>query len=110
MENNDLKIIYEQLKDKYDLLLTNTFALDEAWPFDIPVLCGKSVLGSFQLYVDDDFQDNYYEYIFCVKYATPKKRSWLFPKEDYTGTHWHLETKEQALNDVISFMDGTLKL
>ena len=34
MENNDLEFIYEQLKDKYDLMLTNTFALDDGYTID----------------------------------------------------------------------------
>lgn len=54
MENHDLELIYNQLKDKYDLVLTNTFALNDGYEIDVPVLCGTSVLGSFQLYVDDD--------------------------------------------------------
>ena len=107
MVNNDLEFIYEQLKSKYDLLLTNTFALDAGYTIDVPVLCGESVLGKFELYVDDDFQDGSYEFVFSVTFPAPKKRSWFFPAD--TGTHWHPQTKEQALEDVIAFMDGTHK-
>ena len=105
MVNNDLEFIYEQLKNKYDLLLTNTFALDNGYTIDVPVLCGESVLGKFELYVDDDFQDGSYEFVFSVTFPAPKKRSRLFPAEQ--GTHWHPQTKEQALEDVIAFMEGT---
>ena len=107
MVNNDLEFIYEQLKNKYDLLLTNTFALDNGYTTDVPVLCGESVLGKFELYVDDDFQDGSYEFVFSVTFPAPKKRSWFFSAD--TGTHWHPQTKEQALMDVIAFMEGTHK-
>ena len=107
MENNDLQIIYEQLKDKYDLVLTNTFALNDGYKIDVPVLCGESLLGSFQLYIDDDWADGHYEFVFSVKFAAPKKDGWFFPKRD--GTHWHPQTKKQALEDVIAFMEGTHK-
>ena len=107
MVNNDLEFIYEQLKNKCDLLLTNTFALDNGYTIDVPVLCGESVLGKFELYVDDDFQDGSYEFVFSVTFPAPKKRSWFFSAD--TGTHWHPQTKEQALMDVIAFMEGTHK-
>ena len=107
MRNNDLKFIFEQLKAKYDLLLTNTFALDAGYNIDVPVLCGESKLGKFELYVDDDFQDGYGEFVFSVEFPAPKKRSCFFPAD--TGTHWHPQTKEQALEDVIAFMEGTHK-
>ena len=105
MENHDLEFIYNQLKDKYDLVLTNTFALNDGYEIDVPVLCGTSVLGSFQLYVDDDWADGHYEFVFSVKFATSKKDGCFFPIRD--GTHWHPQTKEQALSDVIAFMEGT---
>ena len=105
MKNNDLEFIYEQLKDKYDLLLTNTFALNDGYEIDVPVLRGKSVLGRFDLYKEDEDWD---EFVFTVEYAKPKKTLWCPTGQKYT--HWHPQTKEQALNDVTAFMDGTLKL
>jgi hypothetical protein len=105
MVNNDLEFIYEQLKDKYDLLLTNTFALDDGYTIDVPVLRGKSVLGRFDLYKEDEDCD---EFVFTVEYAKPKKTLWCPTGEKYT--HRHPQTKEQALNDVIAFMEGTMKL
>lgn len=105
MDNNDLEFIYEQLKDKYDLLLTNTFSLNAGYTIDVPVLCGKSVLGRFELYKEDDDCD---EFVFTVEFAIPKKLRWFLPEEKYT--HCHPQTQEQALEDVIAFMEGTLKL
>ena len=40
--NDDLKEIYEQLKDRYELVLTNTAALDEGFAEDCPILIGKA--------------------------------------------------------------------
>ena len=102
MNCNDLEFIYEQLKSKYDLLMTNTFALDAGYTIDVPVLCGKSTLGRFHLYKEDEGWD---EFVFTVEFATPRKPRWYLPKEKYT--HWHPLTKEQALEDVIAFMDWT---
>ena len=105
MNNKSLEFIYEQLKDKYDLLLTNTFALDDGYTIDVPVLRGKSALGRFDLYKEDDDWD---EFVFTVEFATPKKLKWYLPKERYT--HWHPQSVEDAINDVIAFMEGTQAL
>ena len=96
MEKHDLGSIHEQLKDKYDLLLTNTFALDDSYTIDVPVLRGVSALGRFDLYKEDEDQN---EFVFSVEYAQPNAG------EKYT--HWHPQTKEQAMRDVIAFMEGT---
>lgn len=94
MGNNDLEIIHAQLKDEYHLVLTNTFALNDGYEIDVPVLCGESKSGKFHLYKEaDDFD----EYVFAVD----------LPNDMYT--HWHPQTKEQALKDVIAFMEGTHK-
>ena len=99
MEKHDLDIIYEQLKDKYDLLLTNTFALDDGYDIDVPVLRGKSRLGRFDLYQEDE---DWHEFVFTMEYAEPKA------EEKYT--HWHPQSKEQAIAVVIAFMEGTQAL
>ena len=102
MRNNDLEFIYEQLKDKYDLLLTTTFALDEGYTIDVPVLCGSSVLGRFELYKEDDDCE---EFVLTVEFATPKKRKWQLSWEQ--GTHWHPQSLEEAMADINAFMEGT---
>ena len=83
MENNDLEFIYNQLKDQYDLVLTNAFALDTGFNADINVLSGKSLFGTFYLYKATDP-----EFIFEVNLS------------DGTYTHWHPDSKEEALQDV----------
>ena len=45
----DLKYIYKQLKDKFDLELTSGLALDAGFGWDMEVLTGKSTLGRFYL-------------------------------------------------------------
>jgi hypothetical protein len=104
MENQDLDIIYVQLKDKYALLLTNTFALDDGYSIDVKVLCGKSKLGRFHLYKEcpDDNQ-----FVFSVELANPKKMTSHSACDKYT--HWHPQSAEQAVKDVIAFMEGTHK-
>lgn len=103
MEKYDLEIIYEQLRDKYDLTLTNTFALDAGYSIDVMVLCGTSKLGTFHLYHECDDWD---EFVFSVEFAEPKQD--LTPPFD-KYTHWHPRTIEQALSDVVAFMNATLK-
>ena len=94
MENHDLKVIFEQLKDKYDLVLTNTFALNDGYEIDVPVLCGRSLLGTFYLYKEDPDWD---EFVFSVAHS------------DGHHDHWHPQSREQALEDVVAFMEGTHK-
>ena len=40
--DDDLKAIYEQLKDRYELVLTNTADLDEGFTADCPILVGRA--------------------------------------------------------------------
>ena len=47
-----LRWIYKTLKDKYDLTLTTTFALNQDFTFDTPVIVGKAKHGVFHLYSD----------------------------------------------------------
>ena len=102
MKNYDLEFIYNQLKDKYDLVLTNTFALNAGYEIDVPVLCGSSALGRFELYKEDA---NWEEFVFTVEFATPKKHKGHHSSEQ--GTHWHPQSLEEAMTDVIAFMEGT---
>ncbi len=102
MANNDLEFIYKKLKGRYDLLLTSTFALDDGCTIDVPVIRGKSALGRFDLYKEDE---NWDEFVFTVEYAVPKRRHWFSKKEKYT--HWHPQSREQALEDIVAFMEGS---
>ena len=51
---NELRFIYEKMKDKYDLVLTNTFALNDGYTIDVPVIRGFSLDRRFDLYKEED--------------------------------------------------------
>ena len=87
----DLKYIYEQLKDKYDLQLANGLELDAGFGWDREVLTGENDLGRFYLY------DEGCHYI--LDYDT---------EEGIAGKHWHPEDTEEALRYVVAFMEGTI--
>ena len=89
-----LQPIYDKLKDKYELNLTNTFSLEngiEDYREDFEILCGESSAGSFRLYHCGMY------FIFDVD------------KPDGNCIHWHPFTVTDAINDVIDFMEGKLK-
>ncbi len=87
----DLNAVYVRLKDKYHLILTNTFSLEngaEDYDEDFMILCGESAIGRFQLY------DDGLDIVFDVD------------KADGSYLHWHPENFEEAVNDVELFMQG----
>lgn len=87
----DLKAVYRRLKDKYPLVLTTTFSLEngaEDYGEDFEILCGESSAGKFQLY------DCGLYIIFDVD------------KSDGTYTHWHPADIEDAVADIVEFMEG----
>ena len=88
----DLKPIYEQLKDRYDLTLTTGLAVDAGFGWDLPVLTGKSGKDTFYLY------DNGANII--LDYDTEKGLS---------DNHWHPADKEEAVQLVIEFMEEHLR-
>ena len=89
MKYKDLEIIYEQLKDKYDLVLTNSFARDVRYTIDFPILCGESSLGEFEFYHDGAM------FVLSVD------------KTDGSSTHCHPLDTSAAIEDISAFMDGT---
>ena len=104
---NDIELIYEKVKDKYDLLLTNTFSLNKGFTSDFPVICGETEQGKFYLYADDlDPDPHGYAFVFSVDY---EKRT-LFRRTVKRHTHWHPQTIEEAVKDVEGFMSGKFSL
>ena len=85
----DIATIYEQLKDKYDLLLTNTSILDEGFTINCPIIVGKAHEQIIELYVCDGM------FVMCV--MDDKKTK---------GTHWHPHEINNAINDIKAFMGG----
>ena len=89
-----IKPAYDQLKDQYDLVLTNTFALKngyEDFREDFEIICGESSAGKFQIY------HNGCSFIFDVD------------KADGTYTHWHLADIDGLIEDIREFMHGRCK-
>jgi hypothetical protein len=87
--DEDLKVIYEQLKDRYELILTTTAALDEGFTVDCPILVGKAHGQIMELYLDEEM------FVMDVMDAEQTK-----------GTHWHPNDVEDAVKDIVKFMDG----
>jgi len=87
----DLNTVYNRIKDKYPIVLTSAYATDngrEDYGEDYQILRGESSVGIFTLY------DNGLNIIFDAD------------KADGTYTHWHPADIEEAIRDVILFMDG----
>ena len=91
MNNLDLSYIYQNLKDKYSLTLTNALSLNAGFGWDMEVLTGESDLGRFYLY------DEGVHYI--LNYDT---------EDGMANKHWHPENTEEALCYVVAFMEGTI--
>ena len=87
--NEDLIVIYERLKDRYPLVLTNTAALDEGFSVDCPILVGKAHGQIIELYLDESM------FVMDVMDAAQTK-----------GTHWHPNDVARAIHDITAFMEG----
>ena len=87
--DDDLKAIYEHLKDKYALVLTNTAELDEGFTVDCPILVGRAHGQILELYLD------------CEMFVLD-----VMDEAQTKGTHWHPNDVESAIEDIEAFMDG----
>lgn len=87
--DEDLKVIYEQLKDRYALVLTTTAALDEGFTVDCPILVGKAHGQIIELYLD------------CEMFVMD-----VMDAEQTKGTHWHPNDVESAIEYIVDFMEG----
>lgn len=86
---DDLLAVYEQLKDRYDLILTNTFSLDEGFTEDCPIIVGKAHGQLIELYTDGG--------MFILD---------IMDTEQTQGTHWHPNDVAAAVDDIVEFMEG----
>lgn len=89
---NDVKAVYEALKERYDLKLTTGLAIDAGFDWDMDVLTGKSGSDTFYLY------DNGANII--LDYDT---------EEGLSNNHWHPADEEEAAQLVTGFMEGHLR-
>lgn len=87
--DDDLNVIYERLKDRYALILTNTIALDEGFTVDCPILVGRAHGQIIELYLD------------CEMFVLD-----VMDEAQTKGTHWHPYDVEAAVDDIVEFMEG----
>ena len=87
--DKDVLTVYEQLKDKYPLLMTTTSELDEGFTVDCPIIVGKAHGQIIELYEYGG------DFILDVMDAEQTK-----------GTHWHPNDVEGAVDYIVEFMDG----
>ena len=85
----DVLTVYQQLKDKYDLVLTTTAELDDGFTIDVPIIVGKAHEQIIQLYACED--------IFVMDVLNDEKTM---------CTHWHPYDVDMAVKDIAEFMDG----
>lgn len=85
----DLRAVYDQLKDQYHLIWTTTAVLDEGFTIDCPIIVGKAHQHIIELYEDDG------NFVLDVMDA-----------EKTMGTHWHPDDAASAVNDIVKFMEG----
>ncbi len=86
---DDVMVVYEQLKDRYNLVLTTTSALNEGFTVDCPIIVGESHGQIIELYEDGG--------VFVLDVIDAKHTK---------GTHWHPNDAECAIDDIIEFMEG----
>ena len=87
--DDDVFAVYNRLKDKYPLVMTTAFALDEGYEEDCPVLVGKAHGQIIELYND------YGMFVLDIMDEAQTK-----------GTHGHPINVEYAIRDITEFMEG----
>jgi len=83
----DIALIYERLKDKYDLLYTSTAMLDDGYTIDVPVIRGAVGDRRFDLYKDGDF------FVFSIELL------------DKTGDERYTHAHPYDVDDSIEFIE-----
>ena len=85
----DVLEVFGRLKDRYDLVLTTTSALDEGFTVDCPIIVGKAHGQIIELYENDG------DFVMDV-----------MDEEQTKGTHWHPNDVECAIDYIVEFMGG----
>ena len=89
MFDKDVLAVYEMLKGRYDLTLTNSTAVDDGFTIDCPIIVGKAHGQILWLYSDGD--------VFVLD---------VMDESHTKGTHWHPDDVESAVENIAKFMDG----
>ena len=85
---NDIEIIYEAVRDKYDLVLTNSLELDDGFTWNVPIIVGQTSIGRFWLYADGDvLEPQGLEFVFSVD-AEYEKQTLFGKKTVKYRNHW----------------------
>lgn len=88
LTEEDLKAVYEQLKDRCSLVFTNAFSVDDGFEEDCAILVGRREGYILWLYEWDG------EFVLDVLDETMT-----------AGTHWHPEDVEEAMEDILDFFE-----
>lgn len=98
---NELELIYDRLKDRFPLVLTNTLALDEGFTIDTAVLFGQNHLGAKMfLYKEEEDWD---EFVFSEDFSEMENPILI---SGHPSTHGHPQSAEEAFEYTIKFMEG----
>ena len=90
IESKLVKEVYEKLEDRSDIELTHAFEIkDSGFREDLELIRGESAKGKFFLYHDDGVD----MFVFDVEYP------------DGSYTHWHPWDVDEAVHDIIEFME-----
>ena len=92
---NEMEWIYHQRKEKFDLTLTTTAALDDGYTIDVPVIRGIGSDRRFDLYKENE-RDSVY--VFSVEV--------FFKNGQDRYSHGHPYDAEDALRYIDEFMSG----
>lgn len=82
--------VYNQLKEKYSIKLTNTAALNDGFSIDCPILVAAAHDQILYLY------DYGGDFVLDVLNADKTK-----------GCHWHPVDTKSAVSDIVAFIEGT---
>lgn len=85
----DVFAVFNQLKDRYALEMTNTLTLDAGFTIDCPILVGRAHGQIIWLYDDGG--------IFVLD---------VMDEAQTKGTHWHPYDVEDAVEDITAFLEG----
>ena len=90
MTDHDVLRVYDILKDRYDLILTNTAAIDDGFTIDCPILVGDAHEQRIRLYACEGM------FILDIMDDAMTK-----------GMHTHPLDCDAAADDIARFMDGS---
>ena len=87
---NKIELIYNKLKNIYELKLTTTDKLDDGFTIDVPVIVGESKKGTFWLY-QEEHEENIF--VFSIRYNNGER------------THTHPYMIDDAIQTIKEFME-----